>query len=394
MAVSQEAGCDRKSYIGNLPIVGNRKDKAIEARLQVLGGYREIPKPLFFINRWKKKRRNRIAVEKGEGYTMEKIKIGFLAAGNIAQTMADTIRHMDSVEAYAVAARDAKRAEEFAKKNGFAKAYGSYEEMLKDSQVELVYIASPHSHHYEHIKLCLEHGKHVLCEKAFTVNAKQAEEVLGMAKEKKLLLTEAIWVRYMPMAKKIQEVVASGIIGEAKTLTANLGYRINHVPRIQEPALAGGALLDVGIYPLNFAAIVFGKEIKSITSAAVMTEKGVDESNSITLIFEDGKIAVLNSTSVAISDRQGIIYGSKGYIIVDNINNFQAIHVFDMDRKEIATYEAPKQITGYEYEVEACVRAIRAKELECEEMPHQETVRMMEQMDAIRKQWSMTYPCE
>lgn len=325
---------------------------------------------------------------------MEKMKIGFLAAGNIAQTMADTIGHMDSVEAYAVAARDVKRAEEFAQKNGFAKAYGSYEGMVKDSEVELVYIASPHSHHYEHIKLCLEHGKHVLCEKAFTVNAKQAEEVLAMAKEKKLLLTEAIWVRYMPMAKKIQEVVASGIIGEAKTLTANLGYRINHVPRILEPSLAGGALLDVGIYPLNFAAIVFGKEIKSITSTAVMTEKGVDESNSITLIFEDGKIAVLNSTSVAISDRQGIIYGSKGYIIVDNINNFQAIHVFDMDRKEVATYEAPKQITGYEYEVDACVRAIRANELECEEMPHKETIRMMEQMDTIRKQWAMTYPCE
>ena len=183
---------------------------------------------------------------------MGKIKIAILGAGSIARQMAYTISNMDNVDAYAVAARDFERAEKFAKEYGFEKAYGSYEAMLKDENVDLVYIATPHSHHYEHSMLCLNHGKHVLCEKAFTANAKQAEEVLKLAESKKLLITEAIWTRYMPMAKTLNEVIQSGIIGEVTSLTANLGYVIKDIPRLIEPKLSGGALLDVGIYTINF----------------------------------------------------------------------------------------------------------------------------------------------
>ena len=322
------------------------------------------------------------------------MKIGILGAGRIAGTMAATIREMDQAKNYAVAARDHERAEAFAKEYGVEQAYGSYEEMVKDPQVELVYVATPHSHHYEHIKLCLEHGKHVLCEKSFTVNEKQAREVLAMAKERKLLLTEAIWTRYMPMRKTLDQVIASGAIGVPQMVTANLGYLISWKERIQRPELAGGALMDVGIYPLNFASMVLGDEIESITGTAVMMDTGVDAQNSITLVYRDGRMAVLNSSAVGLSDRRGVIYGTKGFIEVENINNCEGFKVYDETRKQTASYDRPKQISGYEYEVEACIRAIEAGELECPEMPHEETLRMMNWMDQLRGQWGMKFPME
>ncbi|MDP4089277.1 MAG: Gfo/Idh/MocA family oxidoreductase [Bacillota bacterium] len=322
------------------------------------------------------------------------MKMAILGAGSIARSMSATIREMEEITNYAVASRDYKKAEAFAKEFGFEKAYGSYEEMLSDPEVELVYVATPHSHHYEHVKLCLNHGKHVLCEKAFAINAKQAEEMFALAAEKKLLLTEAIWTRYMPLRKTLNDIIADGVIGRPSILTANLGYVINHIPRLIEPSLAGGALLDVGVYTLNFALMAFGNDIERITSTAVLTDKGVDEQNSLTVVFKDGKMAVLHSTILSQTDRQGIINGSKGYIVVDNINNPERLRVFDLNRKETACYEAPKQISGYEYEVIACIRAIEEGKLECEEMPHSETIMVMKLMDGLRKEWGVIYPGE
>lgn len=322
------------------------------------------------------------------------MNIGILGAGSIAQKMAVTVAGMNDVNNYAVAAREKERAEAFAEKFGFAKSYGSYEAMLMDPSVDLVYVATPHSLHFEHVKLCLEHGKHVLCEKAFTQNAAQAREILAMAEEKKLLLTEAIWTRYMPMRETLDEIVASGIIGKVTSLTANLGYALGGVKRLLEPSLAGGALLDLGVYPINFALMVFGTEIEKITSSAVLTEKGVDARNSITIQYRDGKVANLYSDMMAVTDRRGVIFGDKGWIEVENINNCEKIQVYNQKYERIQTYERPVQITGYEYEVEACVQAIQKGELECPQMPHGETLRVMQMMDQLRSEWGVVYPGE
>lgn len=322
------------------------------------------------------------------------MKIGILGAGKIASIMAQTIGKMENATCYAVASRDEARAKGFADTYGFEKAYGSYEALVKDEEVELIYIATPHSHHYEHARLCIEHGKAVLCEKAFTRNAKEAKELLALAKEKGVFITEAIWTRFMPSRKMINDLLASGIIGRPMTLTANLGYTIAHKERIAEPALAGGALLDIGLYPLNFAMMVFGSDFDEITSTAILSEKGVDLQNSITLSYKTGEMAVLNSTTLALSDRQGIISGDKGYMVIENINNCERIRIFNTERQEIKCVEVPKQITGYEYEVEAAIKAIQAGKLECEEMPHQETIRVMEIMDSLRKEWGVRYPGE
>ena len=322
------------------------------------------------------------------------MKIGILGAGKIAAAMAQTLTGLKEAECYAVAARELDRAKAFAEQYGFEKAFGSYEEMVSDPQVELVYVATPHSHHAEHVKLCLLHGKHVLCEKAFTANAAQAEEILAMAEERKLLLTEAIWTRYMPSRRMMEEILNSQIIGTPYMLTANLGYVISDVPRLVDPALAGGALLDVGIYPITFARMVFGTDIREIRSAAILTDRGVDAQNSITFLYEDGRMAVLNSSMMARTDRMGIISGDKGYMVVDNINNPQCIRVCDTRDQELARYEVPQQITGYEYEVLSAIKAIREGRIECEEIPHEETLEVMRLMDTLRAEWGVRYPFE
>ncbi|PHV69253.1 oxidoreductase [Sporanaerobium hydrogeniformans] len=322
------------------------------------------------------------------------MKIGILGAGKIAKVMAATLNQMEEATCYAVAARDLERAEAFAKSYQCEKAYGSYEELVKDEEVELIYIATPHSHHYEHAKLCIEHGKAVLCEKAFTRNAKEARELLALAKEKGVFITEAIWTRYMPSRKLISELIKSDIIGKPALLTANLGYNIAEKERIIRPELAGGALLDLGIYPINFALMVFGNEIEKITSTATLSDTGVDLQNSITFTYKTGEMAVLNSTALALSDRKGIIYGDKGFIIIENINNCEKVCVFNMEREMIKCVEVPEQISGYEYQVIDAIAAIKAGQLECEAMPHAETIRVMEMMDYLRKEWGVIYPGE
>ena len=322
------------------------------------------------------------------------MNISILGAGNIAGIMATTLQPLKGVTCYAVASRDKNKAQVFADKFGFAKAYGSYTDMLEDPDVQLVYIATPHSHHYEHIRMCLEHGKHVLCEKAFTANARQAEEVMRLAESKGLLLTEAMWIRYMPMAQTIVEVVNSGIIGRPTSLSANLGYPLEHNKRLTSPALCGGALLDLGVYVLNFASMVFGNDIESMAANCVRYRSGVDAQETIMLSYRDGRMATLYATMLAQTDRRGLINGTNGYIEIDNINNFEAMRVYNLERRVVAEYAAPTQVTGYEYEVQSAIRAIEEGMIECPEMTHADTLFMMQLMDNIRSAWNLRYPYE
>lgn len=323
-----------------------------------------------------------------------KVKVGIMGTGTIAGIMADTIKDMRGITCYAVGSRTTVNANRFAEKYGIKKAYGTYEELVADPKVDLIYVATPHSEHFENVKLAIMAGKHVICEKAFMLNERQAQEVFRLAEEKKVLVTEAMWTRYAPMRTKLSEVIAGGVIGEPTMLTANLGYNISVKDRINRPELGGGALLDLGVYVLNFASMVFGNDVTDIASICTHNEFGMDMQDSITLRYRDGKMAVLNATACAITDRSGIIYGTKGYIVVDNINNIEGITVYDSEHKKIAYYKRPRQITGYEYEMEACMKAISEKWLECPEMPHSETLRMLNMMDFIRRSNNIVFPGE
>lgn len=323
-----------------------------------------------------------------------KMKIGIMGAGNIAGTLAATMIKMEEVDCYAVASRTLEKAQAFAKEYGIQKAYGSYAEMLADPEVELVYVATPHSHHYRNMKACIEAGKHVLCEKAFTANAKQAEEIFALAKEKDVLVTEAIWTRYMPSRQIINDLLAEGVIGEVKTLTANLDYAVGHLERMRRPELAGGALLDVGVYPLNFALMHFGSRIAGKHSMAHLTETGVDGQNVITLSYEDDRLAVLTSGMYGLSDRQGIFYGSEGWMVVDNVNDPLEVKVYGKDRSLIREIAMPEQISGYEYEIRETIECIRKGERECPSMSHADTLEVMRLLDEFRSEWGIRYPDE
>lgn len=319
------------------------------------------------------------------------IRFAILGAGTIAHKMACTVSKMSGVEAYAVASRDLEKAREFADRYGFSKAYGSYEEMLEDKDVDLVYVAVPHSLHYRYMKLCLNFGKHVLCEKPFTVNADQAEEILELAESRHLLAAEAMWTRYMPSRRIIDDIIASGAIGEVESLTANLGYQLRDIKRIWDINLAGGALLDVGCYLITFARMIFKGKLTGNHTTSVFIN-GVDAIDNFALIFDETKLASMQCSVVSEQDRSGMIFGSKGYIEVANINNPEAVNVFDSDHRKVASYEIPGQITGFEYEVEACLEAIGKGETECKDLPHAEIISVMQILDDIRKDWGYDIP--
>ncbi len=331
---------------------------------------------------------------------MQIMNVAIIGAGAIARNMCATIRGMKElgrpVELYAIASRSLEKAEAFAREQGVLKAYGSYEAMLADPEVDLVYIATPHSHHAEQMKLCIQYGKAILCEKAFTANLKQAEEVLALAREKGVYVAEGIWPRYMPSRWIINDLLAEGVIGEPKMLYSNLCYAIEHKERITHPELAGGALLDLGVYVLNFASMVFGDDIVRINSTVELMETGVDRTETITIKYRDGRMSQLMASTAFNSDRRCVVYGTKGYLTVDNVNNPAWIEIFDKDDRvnPIRRIDMPKQITGFEYEVEACLRDLQAGNLEPREMPHEETKMMMKQMDALRAIWHIKFPFE
>lgn len=323
------------------------------------------------------------------------MNIGILGAGHIAGKMADTIRGMDDRYCcYGVASRSLDKAQAFASRFGMAHAYGSYEDMLADPAVDLVYIATPHSHHAVQAELCITHGKPVLCEKSFTATASQAEHVLTLAREKRVFITEAIWTRYMPSRQIIRQIVDSGVLGRVHSIQADIGYPLGAVERLNRPELAGGALLDVGIYPINFALMAFGDAVEGVHAHAAMSAAGVDLIDSITLTWPDGRLASLHATMLTPTGRMGYIYGEDGYLAVTNINNPERIVRYDREHNPVEEYPVPAQISGYEYEVEACRRALEEGALECPQMTHSQTLAVMRLMDTIRVQWGMKYPFE
>ncbi|MBE5797190.1 MAG: Gfo/Idh/MocA family oxidoreductase [Clostridiales bacterium] len=328
------------------------------------------------------------------------MRIAILGAGAIARTMCATIRGMAAqgrpVELHAVASRDLERAQAFAAQEDVHRAYGSYEAMLCDPAVDLVYIATPHSHHAEQMKMCILHGKAVLCEKMFTPNFAQAKEVLDLAREKKVYVADALWPRYMPSRQIINDLLADDVIGQPSMLYSNLCYSIEHKPRITDPALAGGALLDVGIYPLNFASMVFGDDIVRINSTVELMDNGLDRTETVTIKYRDGKMSQLMASTAFNSDRRCVVYGTKGFMIVDNVNNPNRIEIYDRDERRIPKriVGVPPQITGYEYEVDACLRDLDEGNLEPREMPHEQTLMMLRQTDALRAMWRVKYPFE
>lgn len=321
-------------------------------------------------------------------------KIGILGAGWIAGKMAETVSAMDGYEISAVASRSIEKARDFANKWNIKNAYGSYEALVSDNDIDLVYVATPHSHHFQHTKLAVEQGKHCLVEKAFTANAREAKQLLDFAEKNGVFVTEAIWTRYMPLSHKIKELIDGGAIGEPRLLSASLCYPLEDKERITNPALCGGALLDVGVYVLNFARMYFGNDVVKTVTNCQLGVTGMDMQECVSLSYADGKMANLQAGARCLNDRQGIISGTEGYIRVDNVNCPEEVEVY-RNYALVETYRKPSDmISGYEYQVMESRRCIEAGLLESPMMPHAETNSVMRQMDSLREEWGVKYPMD
>ena len=321
------------------------------------------------------------------------LKVGIIGAGWIAEKAAITLNGLTQCDCYAIASRTLEKAEAFATQWQTEKAYGSYTELINDPDVDLVYVATPHSHHYDVTKEALLAGKPCLVEKAFMANYRQAKEIIDLAKSQKVFLAEAIWTRYQPVVKMMRELIASRI-GTPRLVTATLGYSMGEKPRIMRPDLCGGALLDLGVYALNFVRMFFDADIVSIESQCVKSKTGMDLTNAISLILSDGVLCNLQTSAACVGDNIGVVAGTDGNLIIDNINNPQKITVNGPDRTYIETIHVPQQITGYEYQFMACREALIEGLLEPREMPHEETLYIMQLMDDLRRKWGVHYPMD
>ncbi len=326
---------------------------------------------------------------------MINFKVGIIGAGSIAATVADTLTKLDAFEPYAIASRDKAKAEEFAKAHGCTKAYGSYEELVNDAEVELVYIATPHAFHAEQAKMCINAGKPCLVEKAFSYNAASAKEVLELAEAKKIFCGEAMWIRFNPLYKLAAKIIFENRIGKLTHIQASLGYDIKEKERILKPELAGGALLDLGIYCINLSAMFFGSDPANVMSTCRQFNTGMDAQEVISFAHEGGRTADYFVTAMYKAENNARFYCDLGYVEIENMNNPERLRVFGKDRELIFEAKVPDtQISGYEYEFISARDAIITGKTECGEMTHGETIRLLSHTDMLRRTWKMPFPME
>lgn len=327
---------------------------------------------------------------------MQDIKWGIMGCGGIAHMFASSLNALDNGVLLAGASRTPGRAQAFAEKHGMERVYTDYEALVSDPDVNAVYIATTHNFHFENAKLCLENGKHVLCEKPFTVNAAQMEELIALAREKNLFMMEAVWTRFLPAIGKLRELLAGGTIGEVLTVKADFSitgeFAAEH--RLRNKALAGGALLDLGIYPITFASIVFGEQPERIQSSVVMGETGVDDRSFCLFEYAGDRRAVLSSSFTHSAPTEGVVCGTKGYIRVPWFLAAQELHIH-------RTGEDPETIKlpygdneNFTFEIAEAMECIAAGKVESDILPLAETLAVMKTMDTLRAQWGLAYEGE
>ena len=320
------------------------------------------------------------------------MKVSIIGTGHIAHSMARTIQAVDEAEFYAVASRTTEAAREFAKEFDIPVAYGSYDELINDPEIELVYIATIHPLHYELSKKLLEKGKSVLCEKPICLNRAQAEDLFKTAKENNAFICEAVWTRFMPWVKETCEILNSGAIGKPVYLDANFGSKKTGSVWIHKSELGGGALLDLGIYNITAAILLLGKDFEISATEGFLSPAGVDDHSFTTLKYKNGVRANLMSCTDMVVDSKITLYCENGYIDITGNSSWKNIKIFG--EKELIKEITPDSKTGYMYELEACIKAIEDGKRECEEITHDESLFVMGVMDEMRSRWGMKYPNE
>jgi len=322
-------------------------------------------------------------------------KLGIMGCGAMASHMAIAIINMcQDIKVYACASRNLQKAEEFAYKHGIEKAYGSYRDMLKDEELDLIYIATPISEHYANMKQCIEYRKNILCEKTFTINEVQAKEIFRLAEENSVYVAEAMTIQYHSIYKILREILHNGIIGEVLSVHASFNYKVDSLDRIRNIELGGGALFELGVYNLNFMIMCLGYDIANIIAHHDKFETGVDAYSMLLIQYKNGKTAELYCDTRCSGNNQGIVYGDRGYIIIDEINSPTKLLVYDNDKRLIEEYYPETNQSGLENEILAAKESIEGNRIECLECTQEHTLNIMQIMDMIRMQIELKYPGE
>ena len=326
--------------------------------------------------------------------TLPTVRWGILGPGSIAQQFATGLQSALSAQLVAVGSRSQAKADEFGAGFDVSHRHGSYKALVEDPDVDAVYVATPHPMHAEHALLALDAGKAVLCEKPFTVNAAQAAQLIDVARRRNLFLMEGMWTRFFPLMARLREMLASGVIGEARMLQADFGFRagINPEGRLFNLSLAGGGLLDVGVYPISLASMLFGRPT-GVTGLAHIGETGVDEQAGMVFLYDSGRLAVLSTGIRTSTPQEAVILGTDGQIKVHAPWWKPSTMTVTAGGKteEIAM---PFEGNGFNYEAEEVALCLGAGKTESNILPLDETQQIMRTLDTLRSQWGLKYPME
>jgi len=325
---------------------------------------------------------------------MSNFSWGILGPGGIAQAFAKDLTFIEGHTIGAVGSRSIANAEKFANTFG-GTAYGSYEELVADSSIDAIYVATPHPAHHDNVILALNAGKPVLCEKPFSVNAKQAQAMVDAAAKNKVALMEAMWARFLPHYAKVREIVASGVLGPILSIHADHGQRLadRGIARLVDPQLAGGALLDLGIYPISFAHMILGNPT-SITSKAVMTDRGVDAQTSMIFSYDNGAQAVLTTTMIEQTPCRAVVAGLHGWLEIDRTFYNPASMRVILNDGSVTEYPSAYTGHGLREQAESFKQIVQSGAVESKVLTWKDTVDIMKSMDTVRSQIGLTYPFE
>lgn len=322
---------------------------------------------------------------------------GIIGTGVIAKKFAETVASMreEGERLIAVASRRQEKAETFRVENGMQRAYGTYEGMMADTDVDAIYIATPNTLHFENASMCLQAGKHVLCEKPFTINVKQSRALYALAREKGLFIMEAFWIRFLPVLLKMRELIAAGEIGEVRHVRSDYGFipADSHSIVKRDAALGAGALLDIGIYNLGFAHMVMNAAPIHISSTVCRNQYGTDDFSAVLLQYPGGRSAsVITSIGMDIP-RQAAVFGSEGEITLPDFQMAERLHVRRFDGKAYDV-SVPFEINGFEYEIREVNRCVKLGLNTSDILRERDSLTVMETMDALRASWGMKFEGE
>jgi predicted dehydrogenase len=322
-------------------------------------------------------------------------KWGIIGPGRIAMKFANAVKGIPGTSIYAIASRSSNNPEQLKHTFNAEKCYKSYEELTADTEVDAIYIATPHRFHYENAKLCLAAEKAVLCEKPLTVNAKQADELIKLSQSKHVFLMEALWTRFLPIYSQVRQWLDAGEIGDIRMAESTFGYKAprNAQDRLLNLELAGGALLDIGVYNTSLAQWAFRKPPQTITAVGQIGETGIDETVSAIMSYENGAVAQFTCSFLAQTLNQFVITGTNGIIIIHS-DFWEASQASLLKNGKTRTAKKPLEINGFEYQIKAAMRAIQEGVLDCPQMTQADTLANMRILDTIRQQIGLRYPFE